>query len=68
MKLAHSDPDGVAADAGIRQGDIIISVNRKKVAGLADYSRAMKEADQKGSVAILVKRGESSIYFALKIR
>ena len=66
--VAEIDPDGVAADAGIQQGDIIISVNRKKVAGLADYSRAMKEADQKGSVAILVKRGESSIYFALKIR
>ena len=66
--VAEIDPDGVAADAGIQQGDIIISVNRKKVASPADYSRAMKEADQNGSVAILIKRGESSIYFALKIR
>jgi serine protease Do len=66
--VAEIDPDGVAADAGIQQGDIILSVNRQKVANVAEYARAMKEADQKGSVAILVKRGNNSIYFALKIR
>jgi S1-C subfamily serine protease len=66
--VAEIDPDGAAADAGIQQGDIILSVNRQKVANVADYARAMKEADQKGSVAILAKRGDTSIYFALKIR
>jgi S1-C subfamily serine protease len=66
--VAEIDPDGVAADAGIQQDDIIVSINRKKVDSVADYARAMKEADQQGSVAILVKRGENSIYFALKIR
>jgi S1-C subfamily serine protease len=62
------DPEGVGAESGIQRGDIIISVNQKKVAGLADYARAMKEAEQKGSVALLVKRGDANIYFALKIR
>ena len=62
------DPEGMAAESGIQRGDIIISVNQKKVAGLADYGRAMKEAEQRGSVALLVKRGDANIYFALKIR
>ena len=62
------DPEGMAAEAGIQRGDIIISVNQKKVAGLPDYAMAMKDAERKGSLAILVKRGESNIYFALKIR
>ena len=62
------EPDGVAAGAGIQRGDIIVSVNQKRIANLNDYGKAMKEAERKGSVAILVKRGESSIYFALKIR
>jgi len=62
------DPEGMAAEAGIQRGDIIISVNQKKVTGLPDYARAMKDAERKGSLAILVKRGETNIYFALKIR
>ncbi len=62
------DPEGMAAESGIQRSDIIISVNQKKVAGLADYARAMKEAERKGSVALLIKRGDANIYFALKIR
>jgi Do/DeqQ family serine protease len=62
------EPESVGADAGIRQGDIIVSVNQTRVASLADYARAMKGAERKGSIALLVKRGDASIYFALKIR
>jgi serine protease Do len=62
------DLEGMAAEAGIQRGDIIISVNQKKIAGLADYASAMKEAERKGSVALLIKRGDANIYFALKIR
>jgi serine protease Do len=66
--VTRVDPDGVAADAGLQKGDIILSVNQKRIANLGDYGKAMKEAERKGSVALLVKRGENSIYFALKIR
>ena len=66
--VTEVDPGGMAAEAGIQHGDIIISVNQKKVANLAEYARAMKEAERKGSVALLVKRGDANIYFALKIK
>ena len=66
--VTELDPDGLASDAGIQQGDIIISINRKKIVGLRDYSSAMIEAEKRGTVAILVKRGGANIYFALKIR
>ncbi len=62
------DPEGVAAESGIQRGDIITSVNQRRIAGLTDYARAMKEAERKGSVAILVRRGDANIYFALRIR
>jgi Do/DeqQ family serine protease len=68
VMVTDVDPEGVAAESGIQRGDIIISVNQKKVAGLADYASAMKEAERRGSVALLVKRGEANIYFALRIR
>ena len=66
--VTEVDPEGVAAEAGIQQGDVIVSVNQRKVANVADYAKAMKAAESKGSVALLVKRGGNSIYFALKIK
>jgi serine protease Do len=62
------EPDGLAADAGIRRGDIIISISRKRITGLRDYASAMSEAQKRGTVAILVRRNGANIYFAIKIR
>jgi serine protease Do len=57
-----------AAESGIQRGDVIVSVNQKRIADLKDYARAMKEGERKGSVALLVRRGNASIYFAIIIR
>ncbi|MDD2320683.1 MAG: DegQ family serine endoprotease [Geobacteraceae bacterium] len=62
------DPEGSAAQAGLQQGDIIVSINRKKVASLAEYARLVAESEKKGSAVLLVKRGNASIYFVLKTR
>jgi len=62
------DPEGVAAGSGIQRGDIVTSVNRKKISNLPDYYAAMKDAEKRGSVALLVRRGDASIYFAIKLR
>ena len=66
--VTQVDPEGVAAEAGIQQGDVIVSVNQKRIASISEYLSAIKEAGKKGSVALLVKRGDASIYFALRIR
>lgn len=60
------DPSGPAADAGLEPGDVIVSINRIKVASRADYNKAMLEAERAGSVTFLVKRGGASIYFSLR--
>jgi serine protease Do len=62
------DPGGMAAEAGMQRGDVIVSVNQRRVGNLKEYAGAMKEAERKGAVALLVRRGDASIYFALKIR
>ncbi len=66
--ITEIDPEGLAAEAGLRQGDIIISINRKKVENLAGYAGIIAESDTKGSAVLLVKRGNASIYFVLKTR
>ncbi|HEY5975987.1 MAG TPA: DegQ family serine endoprotease [Geobacteraceae bacterium] len=62
------EQDSVAAESGLQRGDLIVSVNQKRVSTLVEYGAALKEAEKRGTVALLVKRGGQSIYFALKIR
>jgi serine protease Do len=59
---------GIAEDNGIQRGDVIMSVNQKKVRNLAEYQRAMKDAESRGAATLLIKRGSASIYFSLKLR
>jgi S1-C subfamily serine protease len=59
---------GAAAEAGIKRGDVIVSINRKRTATTADYSRIIQQSVRGSSLTILVRRGDASIYFALRIK
>ena len=68
VMVTDLEPGGLAEEAGIQQGDVIVSVNQKRVRNLAEYQRAVRDASARGAVALLVRRGSASIYFALKLR
>jgi Do/DeqQ family serine protease len=59
---------GTAAEAGIKRGDVIVSINRKRTANTAEYARVIQQAGRGGNMIILVRRGDASIYFALRIK
>lgn len=56
-----------AAEAGIKRGDIIVSINRQRIRDTADYQRSIRKVPE-GTLAILVRRGDASIYFALQVK
>ncbi len=62
------EPESTAANSGLQRGDIISAVNQKKTGTLKEYEAVMKDAAKRGSAALLVRRGNASIYFALKLR
>jgi len=62
-----ADATGDAARAGIRTGDIILAVNNTKIASVADYRKAIAAIPAGKSAAILVRRGDGSLYIPLKI-
>lgn len=66
--VTEIEPGGIAEENGIQSGDVIVSVNQKKVRNLAEYQRSMKDATNTGAATLLIKRGSASIYFALKLR
>ncbi len=58
---------GDAARAGIRVGDVILAVNNGKVATVEDFRKTIAAIPKGKSAAVLVRRGEGSLYIPLKI-
>jgi serine protease Do len=52
----------------MRRGDVIVSINRKKISNSGDYQRTIQQTGPGSSMTILVRRGNASIYFALRIK
>ncbi len=57
--LVH-ESTGAAAAAGVRPGDLLLSVDGSKVKSAEDVKNALKDAGK--SVALLVQRGEARIF------
>jgi serine protease Do len=63
------DPNGGAADAGFKTGDVILDVAGKVVATPADVRKALADArgDGKRNVLMRVKSGEATRFVALPL-
>jgi serine protease Do len=74
MELDHSEGvvvasvqrGSAAADAGLRPGDLITQINRRAVKSVADYNREIAANEKDKSILFLVRRGQSSLFLALK--
>ena len=58
---------GPAGRAGIREGDLILMLNSRKVANGDDFSRLVAELPQGKAVSVLVQRQGNPIFLALKL-
>jgi len=65
VMVSRVDPEGSAASAGIRQGDLIQEVNRQPVKTVAEFTAAMQRSGAKPAL-VLVKRRDAVIYMTLK--
>ena len=60
------EPGSAAEEAGIRRGDVILEVDRRAVRNLDEYKKALAGARKGRGVLFLVRRGESTLFLALK--
>ena len=65
LLVAKIDPAGSAANAGIRQGDLIQEVNRQPVKTVSEFNAAIQQSGAKPAL-VLVKRRNNVIYVTLK--
>jgi serine protease Do len=60
------DPQGVAAEAGLRRGDIILEVNQSQVYTIAAFQKKVESAKKGDMMLFLIKRREGSLYIAVE--
>jgi len=65
--LLVEDATGNAAKAGIRRGDILLAINNQDVKSLDQLAQVLGQYEKSRSVALLIRRGDSSIYIPLRL-
>jgi serine protease Do len=58
--ITDVDPDSAASAAGLQQGDIIVSVDRKPVTSVSEFNTAVRAGASRESTLLLVKRQQGT--------
>jgi serine protease Do len=58
--------EGAAARAGLREGDIILSIDNAEVADAKQFAAAAAKAEKSRAVSVLVRRGEWTNYLVIR--
>ena len=56
---------GLSARAGLQHGDIIIGLNQTEVTTVKGFEKALNDA--RGNIALLVRRGDSTLFVPLRM-
>jgi serine protease Do len=58
--------DGAAARAGLREGDVILSMDNTEVTDVKQFNQLAQKAEKAKAVSVLVRRGEAVNYLVIK--
>lgn len=67
LLVTRVEPSGAAADAGIRQGDVIQEVNRQPVRTVPDFNAALLRSETRPALILINRRG-NIIYLTLRAK
>ena len=65
--LLVMDSVGLAAQAGIRRGDVVLGLNNSESQSVEIFNKQINAVPMGRTIAILVLRGESTLYVPIKI-
>jgi serine protease Do len=61
------DSTGVAAQAGIRRGDVILGLNNSEIQSVEQFNKQINSMATGKTVAVLVQRAENTLYVPIKV-
>ncbi len=64
--IVDLDPRQSGGRSGLRPGDIIRKINRKKIGDIKDFEKAMKRIDERSFVRLLINRQQSALFIAFQ--
>ena len=65
--LVVTDSTGVAAQAGIRRGDVVLGLNNSESQSVEAFNKQINAVPAGKTVAILILRGENTLYVPIKV-
>ncbi len=65
--LVQKVAPGAAAAAGLRQGDLILSVNGREVTGVSQFAGLVRQLPRGKPVPVLIQRGHNTLFLALRM-
>ncbi|MDP3308487.1 DegQ family serine endoprotease [Methylotenera sp.] len=61
------DSAGLAAQAGIRRGDVILGLNNSETQSVEQFNKQINAVASGKTIAVLVLRGENTLYVPIKV-
>jgi serine protease Do len=58
---------GPAARSAIQPGDVIVAVNQTRFSSVEEFTKLIGEQQKGARVALLVRRGEASLYVPMEV-
>ncbi len=65
--LVQDVKNGVARNAGIRRGDVILRIQNKMIENVADFEEMVAKLPTNKSIAVLIQRRGNPVFLALKL-
>lgn len=64
--ISEIEPNSPAERAGLREGDILVELNRQEIRTVEDFERLTSKLEAKSTVLVLLKRGRGTIFLSIK--
>ncbi|ARO88356.1 protease Do [Nitrosospira lacus] len=58
---------GIASRAGVRPGDVILSINNQDVKTVEQFNQLLNKIEKGRNIAILVRRGDTATFITMKL-
>jgi len=65
--LLVTSSTGAAAEAGIRRGDVVLGLNNSETQSVVQFNKQINAVRKGKTVAVLVQRGDSTLYVPIKV-